>query len=89
MPSTKEIWDHDLELLIRQKSFEMLSVEERASVLMEVEAQEYRRLRETAMMASQYLGGSTVPLHLGQRSRNISTSDSENAAPSVDELGGC
>lgn len=55
MPSTKEIWNQDLEELIRQKPFEMLSVEERASVLIELEADEYRRLRETALMASRYL----------------------------------
>lgn len=60
MQSTKEIWKQDLEQLIREKPFEALTVEERAMVLTELDAGEYRRLRDTALLAARYL---ERPLH--------------------------
>ncbi|MEM9984226.1 MAG: hypothetical protein AAF804_03960 [Bacteroidota bacterium] len=51
----------DLEQLIRSKSFDSLSLEERAMALTEVTAAEYRKLRETALLAARYLGDPLSP----------------------------
>lgn len=46
----------NLERLLRERPFEALSLHERAEVLTEMSAEEYRRVREVALLAEQYLG---------------------------------
>lgn len=67
----------NLEHLLRERPFEALSLQERAQVLTEMSAEEYRRVREVALLAEQYLGEDAsgiaprpdIQAHLRQRLR--------------------
>ena len=55
MPSITHPYTTDLERLLREKSFEELDLQQRAWVLSEMEAEEYRQMRELVLLAARYL----------------------------------
>jgi len=59
MPSITHPYATDLERLLHEKSFEELDLQERAWVLSEMEAGEYRQMRELVLLASRYLEKAT------------------------------